>query len=77
MLGSLAYYGYQWWMGRTLSPTGEVKWIAGIGLGGQRLYIIPELDLVVVTTSGQYSDPRQGIAAVDALYRFVVPAAAR
>jgi hypothetical protein len=51
-----------------------VKWIAGIGLGGQRLFVIPDLDVVVVTTSGGYSSPRQGNASLDLLHNFVVPA---
>jgi CubicO group peptidase (beta-lactamase class C family) len=48
-------YGYQWWLGR-----GQVdgrRWIAGFGNGGQRLVIIPELDLVVVVLAGNYNQP--------------------
>ena len=57
--GGLFFYGQQWWMGRTLSGDKDVKWIAAIGLGGQRIFIVPELDLVVMTTSGLYgSDGR-------------------
>jgi len=50
-----------------------VTWIVGIGLGGQRLIIIPDLDLVVMTTAGMYTSPRQGNAALDILYSFVIP----
>ena len=66
--GGLFYYGQQWWMGRTLSGDKEVKWIAAQGLGGQRIFIVPELDLVMVTTralwqraagSGGARHPRQ------------------
>jgi len=71
--GGLFYYGQQWWMGRTLSGDKDVKWIAAQGLGGQRIFIIPELDLVMVTTSGLYSSPRQGNAALDILANFVIP----
>jgi len=52
-----------------------VKWIAAQGLGGQRIFIIPELDLVMVTTSGLYGSPRQGSAALDILANFVIPGA--
>jgi CubicO group peptidase (beta-lactamase class C family) len=71
--GGLFFYGYQWWLGRTLSGDKEVKWIAAMGLGGQRIFIVPDLDLVVATTSGLYTSPRQGVAALDLLYRFVIP----
>jgi CubicO group peptidase (beta-lactamase class C family) len=71
--GGLFFYGYQWWLGRTLSGDKEVKWIAAMGLGGQRIFIVPDLDLVVATTSGLYTSPRQGNAALELLYRFVIP----
>lgn len=51
---NLTHYGYQWWIGETYVPEGTVKWVAGIGLGGQRLFIVPSLDLVVVTNGGLY-----------------------
>jgi len=71
--GGLFFYGYQWWLGRTLSGDKEVTWIAAIGLGGQRTFIIPDLDLVVMTTAGAYTSPRQGNAGLDILYSFVIP----
>jgi len=71
--GGLFYYGQQWWMGRTLSGDKEVKWIAAQGFGGQRVFIVPELDLVMATTSGLYGNPRQGIAALDILANFIIP----
>ena len=71
--GGLFFYGYQWWMGRSISGDGEVKWISAMGLGGQRIFIVPELDLVVITTSGLYSQPFQGNGALDALTNFIIP----
>jgi hypothetical protein len=71
--GGLFFYGYQWWLGRTLSGDQQVTWIAAVGLGGQRVFIIPDLDLVVMTTAGLYMSPRQGNASLDILYRFVIP----
>ena len=53
------FYGYQWWLGRSLIERKEVHWVAGIGLGGQRLFIVPALDLVVVVTAGLYTSPMQ------------------
>lgn len=51
----ILFYGYQWWLGRALHSRRELRWIAGLGNGGQRLYILPELDLVVAIFSGAYS----------------------
>lgn len=72
--GGLFFYGYQWWLGRSLSDGKEVSWIAGVGLGGQRLVIIPALDMVVMVTSGMYTSPRQGMATLDILGSVVLPA---
>ena len=72
--GGLYFYGYQWWLGRTLSEGRDVKWIAAMGLGGQRIIIVPEYDLVVITTSGLYAASRQGNGTLDILYSFVIPA---
>ena len=72
--GGLFFYGQHWWMGRTLAGGKEIKWIAAVGLGGQRLFIVPDLDLVVMTTQGLYGSSRQGHAALDILYSFVIPA---
>jgi len=41
----LFFYGYQWWLGRSFHNGGELTWAAGVGLGGQRLYVVPALDL--------------------------------
>jgi hypothetical protein len=59
-------------MGRTLSGDKDVKWIAAQGLGGQRIFIIPELDLVVMTTRALWQ-PRQGQRALDILANFIIP----
>jgi CubicO group peptidase (beta-lactamase class C family) len=42
------FYGYFFWLGRSLSDRREIQWVAGVGLGGQRLFVVPTLDLVVV-----------------------------
>ena len=70
----LAYFGYTWWMGRTLAEERDVKWIAGFGNGGQRLFVSPDLDVVVVTTAGDYGGPHQSNASLELLHNFVVPA---
>lgn len=71
--GGLFFYGYQWWLGRSLAGEKEVTWIAAVGLGGQRIVIVPEFDLVVMTTAGLYASFRQGNAMLEILDRFVMP----
>ncbi|MET3445369.1 serine hydrolase [Ralstonia sp. 1138] len=48
-------YGYQWWLGKVAAGGAEYAWIGGIGNGGQRLWIVPGLDMVVVITAGDYN----------------------
>jgi CubicO group peptidase (beta-lactamase class C family) len=48
-------YGYHWWLG-----CGQVDGrpgIAGFGNGGQRLVIVPALDLVIAILAGNYNQP--------------------
>jgi Beta-lactamase class C and other penicillin binding proteins len=40
------FYGYLWWLGRSLINGREVHWTAALGRGGQSIHIVPELDLV-------------------------------
>ena len=70
----LFFYGYQFWLGRSLVNGHEVKWTAAVGLGGQRVYIIPELDMVVALNSGMYASDRQGRVALQVLDRYVMHA---
>lgn len=58
-------YGYQWWT----SPKTGVYWASG--MFGQTIYVVPELDVVVVFTASvtEGLDPEPGL-----LYRFVFPA---
>ncbi|SDO63218.1 serine hydrolase [Afipia sp. GAS231] len=69
----LFFYGQQWWLGRSIVDGSEVKWIAAMGSGGQRIFIVPERDLVVMTTSGLYFRTRQGDGALDMLTNVILP----
>src|SRR5262245_18275211 len=40
------FYGYQWWLGRSLVEGREVPRICATGHGGQRIFAVPMLDLV-------------------------------
>ncbi|MEH2613591.1 hypothetical protein [Bradyrhizobium sp. AZCC 1693] len=69
----LFFYGQQWWMGRSIAQEKEVKWIAAMGSGGQRIFIVPDRDLVVMTTSGLYFRPYQGDGALDMMANYILP----
>jgi CubicO group peptidase (beta-lactamase class C family) len=71
----LFFYGYHWWLGRSLIDRQEVTWAAAIGFGGQRLFVVPSRDLVVVITAGHYADGMQAWLPLVILNRFVLPAA--
>jgi CubicO group peptidase (beta-lactamase class C family) len=48
-------YGYQWWVGSAVWRDKMIAWSGAIGNGGQRLYVLPELDMCVVITAGEYN----------------------
>jgi CubicO group peptidase (beta-lactamase class C family) len=68
------FYGYQWWLGRTFMRGRELIWSAGVGYGGQRLYVLPALDLVVMINAGHYGGPLQGTIPFGIFTRLVLPA---
>jgi CubicO group peptidase (beta-lactamase class C family) len=69
----LYFYGYQWWLGRSLIGRKELTWASAVGLGGQRMYVVPSLGLVVVVTAGHYSDGMQAWLPLVILNRYVLP----
>jgi CubicO group peptidase (beta-lactamase class C family) len=74
----LFFYGYQWWLGRSLVDRQEIEWISAVGYGGQRLYIVPSFDLAIVVMAGLYDDPiLQDMVGEIVLRRYALPAALR
>ena len=50
-------YGYFWWNG-SVDWLGEgVSWYSTVGNGGQKVFVVPAKDLVVVMTAGDYGKP--------------------
>jgi CubicO group peptidase (beta-lactamase class C family) len=56
--GKLYGYGYQLWLGRLAYGQDTVDFYRAAGWGGQYIYVIPQLDLVVVFTAGGYYETR-------------------
>ena len=71
----LFFYGYQFWLGRSFVGGREIDWAAAVGLGGQRIFIVPALDLVAVVTAGLYNDNLQGPVPLVILNQYVLAAA--
>ena len=73
---SVYSYGYLWWLGRSSVHNRDIGWVAGFGRGGQRLYVVPDQDLVVAVTAGvRIPGASQALAGEAALNDFVLPAA--
>lgn len=65
-------YGYQWWLGEGRAD--GRRWIAGFGNGGQRLVIIPDLELVVAILAGNYNQLDAWQVAVTIMAEILLPA---
>ncbi len=70
-------YGYHWYLGESVFNSADgprqERWIAGIGNGGQRLYVLPRLDLLIVITAGNYNRRDQGTPPNRVLTEVVLP----
>jgi CubicO group peptidase (beta-lactamase class C family) len=58
-----AQFGYHWYIGQ-FAVSGRIgtygaKWIGAFGLGGQRLFVFPDLEFVLAVTAGNYTTPDQ------------------
>ena len=52
--GGTRGYSFQWWTTRTDVDGRTIEAVSGVGYGGQRLMIVPELELVVTVFAGNY-----------------------
>ena len=51
-----------------------IEWVEGLGFGGQRLFIVPALDLVVLVHAGLYSSDLQSWVPLMIFNRYVLAA---
>jgi CubicO group peptidase (beta-lactamase class C family) len=76
-VNELQRYGYQWYLGDMEFLAGDTvrleHWVGCAGNGGQRLYVWPDLDLIVVVTAGNYSAPEQWLPPIRVVREAVLP----
>ena len=65
-------YGYQWWIGNTNINNQTLKVLFASGHGGQKLFIIPKLDLVAVFTSRVFN-PKGHSGPEGFLLKYIIP----
>jgi CubicO group peptidase (beta-lactamase class C family) len=72
-------YGYQWYSGdiafgkpKGWAPGRLERWWGGFGEGGQRLFILPDLQLIVAVTAGNYGADDQWIPPTRVLREVVL-----
>ncbi len=66
-------YGYQWWLGNLVSDGRAYTLYSTQGYGGQFIFIVPELELVVAWHGANYTNGRYGLA-FELTERFLIPA---
>ena len=67
-------YGYQWRCGKTLICDQEIEAFWASGTGGQKIYVFPKLDLVVVFTSKIFDNMYGQDRNESVLANFIIPA---
>ena len=67
-------YGYQWWLGTARVGEDYVPFATAVGWGGQRILMVPSMDLVIVVTAGMYGDRRQTGITFEIMLDRVLPA---
>jgi CubicO group peptidase (beta-lactamase class C family) len=67
-------YGFLWWLGTF--TTGHTGTYFAAGFGGQFIFVLPELEMVVVFTAGGFQDANYD-PVLQAMNQYVLPAAGR
>jgi CubicO group peptidase (beta-lactamase class C family) len=65
-------YGYHWYLSNITSEARRrTRWVAARGNGGQRMFVFPELELVLVVTAGGYN--QRDLGSDDLFAEVVLP----
>jgi len=70
-----AGYGYQWWINRFEAPDTSMWVPSAVGNGGQRIFILQPLNMVVVITAGNYNMGNVPLTGIRILEESIFPAA--
>jgi CubicO group peptidase (beta-lactamase class C family) len=70
-----AGYGYQWWINRFDGPDTSMWVPSAVGNGGQRIFILEPLNMVVVITAGNYNMGNVPLSGIRILEESIFPAA--
>jgi CubicO group peptidase (beta-lactamase class C family) len=82
-IDELRQYGYRWYLGKfAFTVSSGPRWDrsrlegfwSAIGNGGQRLFLLPGLDLAVVIMAGNYDTPDQWVPPARVMREVVLPA---
>jgi CubicO group peptidase (beta-lactamase class C family) len=68
-------YGYQWWLWSNSQGSDKpITWAGAFGNGGQRAWVVPSAELVVIVTTGLYDAPEADTVVREMFTRYVLPA---
>ncbi|HEX8244632.1 MAG TPA: serine hydrolase [Longimicrobium sp.] len=73
-MGSTTRYGYLWWLREYPREGRTVRAYYASGNGGQFVVVIPELDMVIAATGGNYNDSPGAVTVTDLIPRRILPA---
>lgn len=66
-------YGWHWYLGEAQAAGKPQAWIGAVGNGGQRLFVAPDLGLVMAMTAGNYNKPTQSQMPTRLFREIVLP----
>ena len=66
-------YGFQWWYDVHEWDGGSLVFHSAIGNGGQRIIVLPDLDIVVAVFAGFYEDPSNNWTPEAVVREYVLP----
>ena len=66
-------YGYYWWLGKLNKGNQIIELILASGHGGQKIFVIPKLNLVAVFTSQPDDNPKGHVRISKIMTKFILP----